>query len=141
MLETLGILLIAILSILSVIRIMLFSKTKHQTDESELFETTISKSQLKPQFKPLTPEQVEEIHSRGKITPAEKVEEWEKMDLCAPGDNIESAAWRCKKFNNSCHDCLIDYANEHDEYTPFSQIVKESHFKIPIKPFFENPNK
>ena len=51
------------------------------------------------------------------------VKEWEGMDLCAPGDAIGSAAWRCKKFHN-CHDCLVDYANEHDEYTSFCEVMK-----------------
>lgn len=66
---------------------------------------------IKPNFKPLTQEQIDDIHSRGKITPEEKVKEWEGMDLCAPGDAIGSAAWRCKKFQN-CHDCLVDYASK-----------------------------
>ena len=46
------------------------------------------------------------------------------MDLCAPGDAIGSAAWRCRKFKN-CHDCLVDYANKHDEYVSFFDILKE----------------
>lgn len=75
-------------------------------------------------FKHLTQEQIDDIHARGKITPAEKVKEWEGMDLCAPGDAIGSAAWRCRKFHYNCHDCLIDYANEHDEYTSFREIMK-----------------
>ena len=78
---------------------------------------------VKPTFKKLTKEQIDDIHARGKITPAEMVKEWEGIDLCAPGDAIGSAAWRCKKFHN-CHDCLIDYANEHDEYTSFLEIIK-----------------
>lgn len=69
-----------------------------------------------PKLKELTEEQIADIHARGKITPAEKVKEWEGMGLCAPGDAIGSAAWRCNKFRN-CHDCLVDYANTHDEYT------------------------
>lgn len=37
-------------------------------------------------IKKLTKEQIDEIHSRGKITPEEMVKEWESLDLCAPGD-------------------------------------------------------
>lgn len=85
---------------------------------------------MKPQFKPLTAEQIKDIHSRGKITPAEMVEEWESMDLCAPGDAIGSAAWRCRKFKHCCHDCLVDYANEHDEYTSMFEIMKQVQYKI-----------
>lgn len=90
------------------------------TQETEKIEES---GYVKPQFKELTQEQIDDIHARGKITPQEQVKEWEGMDLCAPGDAIESAAWRCKKFKN-CHDCLVDYANEHDEYTSFKDILK-----------------
>ncbi len=65
--------------------------------------------------KELTQSQIDEIHSRGKITPLEKVKEWEGLDLCAPGDAIESAANRCHTFSN-CHDCLVDYAAQKEEY-------------------------
>ena len=71
----------------------------------------------KPQIKYLTIEQIERIHSQGKLTPAEKVEEWESQDLCAPGDAIGTASDRCKKYHHNCHDCLVDYANQSIEYT------------------------
>ncbi len=83
-----------------------------------------SSGYIKPIFKKLTQEQIENIHSRGKITPQEKVKEWEDMDLCVPGDAIGSVAWRCKKFHYNCHDCLVDYANEHEEYISFDDIFK-----------------
>lgn len=95
---------------------------------------------IKPEFKPLTQEQVDDIHSRGKITPAEKVQEWEDMDLCAPGDAIGGAAWRCKKFKYHCHDCLVDYANEQEEYTSMFKIMKEARCRIPIKGINGNDN-
>lgn len=84
----------------------------------------------KPIFKELTQEQIDDIHSRGGITPQEKVKEWEDMDLCAPGDAIGSAAWRCEKFHYNCHDCLVDYANEHEEYTSFYDILKNCSFRL-----------
>lgn len=84
---------------------------------------------VKPIFKELSQEQIDDIHSRGKITPQEKVKEWEDMNLCAPGDEI-SAAWRCEKFHNNCHDCLVDYANEHEEYISFYDILKNFSFKL-----------
>ena len=89
-------------------------REKHNTDEDN----------VKPKFKELTREQIKDIHARGKITPQEKVKEWEGMDLCAPGDAIGSAAWRCRKFKN-CHDCLVDYANQNEEYTSLFDILKE----------------
>lgn len=81
-------------------------------------------SYVKPTFKPLTQEQIDDIHNRGKITPEEMVKEWNDMGLCAPGDAIGSASWRCEKFKN-CQDCLTDYANQHDEYTSFFDILKK----------------
>ena len=76
-----------------------------------------------PKLKPLSEEQIREIHSRGMITPEEKVREWESFDLCAPGDAIGSAANRCKKFGYNCHECLIDYASGKDEYHPLELSV------------------
>lgn len=100
--------------------------TKKQETTIQETEKKIEESgYIRPQFKELTKEQIDDIHTRGKITPEEKVKEWEGMDLCAPGDAIGSAAWRCKKFHHNCHDCLVDYANEHDEYTSFFDILKD----------------
>lgn len=93
-------------------------------DNKQIKEDRNKLGYIKPKFKKLTQEQIDEIHSRGRITPAEKVKEWEDFGLCAPGDDIGSAAWRCKKFNN-CHDCLVDYAKQRDEYTPFFKYLKE----------------
>lgn len=109
-------LLIIILDLISEHKSNKKSKTEKQIKNDSYATTT-------HQFKVLTQEQIDDIHSRGKITPEEKVKEWEGMDLCAPGDAIGSAAWRCKKFKN-CHDCLVDYANQHDEYTSFFDIMK-----------------
>ena len=97
--------------------------TKKQEIITQKTEKIEESGYIKPQFKVLTQEQIDDIHSRGKITPEERVKEWEGMDLCSPGDAIGSAAWRCRKFKN-CHDCLVDYANEHDEYTSFKDILK-----------------
>lgn len=103
-------------------------ETEIQEGQEELKDGR--KVSMKPQFKALTAEQIEDIHSRGKITPAEMAKEWESVDLCAPGDAIGSAAWRCRKFKHCCHDCLVDYANEHDEYPSMFEIMKEVHYKI-----------
>lgn len=95
----------------------------NQNGELEYINKAIS-------FKKLTQEQIDDIHSHGKITPEEKVKEWEDMGLCAPGDAIGSAAWRCKKFNDNCHLCLIDYASDKEEYTSFKDIIDNANFKI-----------
>ena len=76
-----------------------------------------------PKFKELTQEQIDDIHSRGMITPEEKVKEWEDLGVCPPGTAIGSAAPRCKKFDN-CHDCLVDYANNREEYKSIFDEIK-----------------
>lgn len=73
--------------------------------------------------KKLTQSQVDDIHKRGKITPTEKVEEWEKFDLCAPGNAIVSAKNRCHTFSN-CYECLLEYANEKEEYDSIEVDIK-----------------
>lgn len=80
--------------------------------------------QARPQFTPLTSEEIEAIHERGKITQEEKVEEWEKFDICAPGDGIGSASDRCRKFGYRCHDCLVDYSLANIEYDSFCDDFK-----------------
>ena len=109
-----------------VLAIILLKEKKQKTEEDICIEkiekNNIEDDYVKPCFKELTQEQIDDIHAIGKITPAEKVKEWEDMDLCAPGDAIGSAAWRCRKFKN-CHDCLVDYAKL-DEYTSFYDTLK-----------------
>lgn len=92
----------------------IFRKTKLGTIISfkEICDHTITRYK---QEKELTQSQVDRIHKKGKITPFEKVKEWESFDLCAPGDNIGSAADRCHSFS-SCHNCLTDYAYKQKEY-------------------------
>lgn len=115
-----------VLSICLMLAFVLDRKTTKKLEEQkvEKEKRLVESGYVRPTFKRLTQEQIDDIHVRGKITPAEKVKEWEGMDLCAPGDAIGSAAWRCRKFHHNCHDCLVDYANEHDEYTSFRDIIK-----------------
>ncbi len=112
--------------VLAVISLKEKKEIKANTEDyiEEIEKCNSKDDYIKPKFKELTQEQIDDIHARGKITPAEQVKEWEGMDLCAPGDAIGSASWRCRKFRN-CHDCLVDYANQHDEYTSFFDILKE----------------
>ncbi len=81
-----------------------------------LCDHIITKSTFKTNNLDLTPKQINDIHERGKITPLEKVEEWEKFNICAPGDAIGSAKDRCYYFQNDCHQCLIHYASQKAEY-------------------------
>lgn len=102
---------------------------ENYNDKSSKTTSSSDSNYAKPVFKELTAEQIADIHSRGKITPAEMVEEWEEFELCAPGDAIGSAGWRCKKFK-CCHDCLVDYANERDEYTSIFDMMKKNKYKL-----------
>lgn len=72
----------------------------------------------------LTQEEIDAIHAKGKITSAEKVREWESLGLCAPGDTIGSAAYRCKEFNHDCHECLVDYASDSIEHDSIYSDIK-----------------
>lgn len=96
-------------------------KDEHIEDEDAVYE--------KPVLRKLSREEIEAIHKRGHITPEEQVKEWEDLDLCVPGDAIGSAGWRCKKFHN-CHDCLVDYASDCDEYTSIFDIMQETKFSL-----------
>ena len=80
----------------------------------------------KPILPQLTQEEIDDIHARGKITAAEMVKEYEAWDLCAPGDALGSAAWRCRKFQHNCHDCLVDYVSKQKEYTSIYTVFEES---------------
>ena len=97
-----------------ILDLCIMKKTKRGTIISlkGLCDHTIKRYKL---GKELTQSQIDEIHSKGKITPAEKVEEWERIGLCAPGDAIGSAANRCRAFSN-CHECLVEYASCREEY-------------------------
>lgn len=121
----------AILSLLSCAIIAFWASRSEKAKDCKLPEESLSE------------EQIREIHSRGMITPAEKVKEWESFDLCAPGDAIGSTANRCKKFKHHCHECLIDYASEKDEYHPLELSVcniyddKQNNYKSPVK-YYKN---
>lgn len=78
---------------------------KKATEESYLF---------------ITDELVDYIHSKGKLTPLEAVEQYESFDLCAPGDAIGSAGYRCEFFGHNCHECLLEYASHNMEYDPIN---------------------
>lgn len=98
---------------------------QRRLEEKREFEKKLKEEGYeKPEFKKLTQLQIDDIHSRGKITPEEKVKEWESLGLCAPGDAIGSAGWRCKKFHHNCHECLIEYANQRDEHISILDNLK-----------------
>lgn len=80
--------------------------------------------------KELTQSEIDDIHSREKITPREMLKEWESIDYCAPGDTMGSAKDRCKTFSN-CHECLLDFAYSKKEYDKLKlEPVNMESFKI-----------
>lgn len=109
--------------------VLIISKVKNDTKQPEKHQSENDQNKADyevPKLKPLTAEQIAEIHARGKITPAEAIAEWDDLDLCAPGDGMGGAAWRCRKFK-CCHDCLVDFANQQDEYTSIYRRMREVH--------------
>ena len=80
-----------------------------------LCERIIVRQKTKEFYASYDQEKIDEIHARGKITPLEKVEEYESHDLCAPGDAIGSSKDRCRFFKN-CHECLLEYLSHNEEY-------------------------
>ena len=93
-------------------------ENEESLDEEESFDVFYPS----PVLKELSPEQIEDIHSRGKITPAEYVEQWKSLDMCwVISEDI--AAPRCERFRN-CHDCFVDLANKSDEHTSLLEYIK-----------------
>lgn len=89
----------------------------------------IEENTIHPQIKMLPKEQIKRIHKRGNLTPKEKVKEWETLKYCAPGNGIAGSSVRCEMFSGGtkvgCHDCLVDYANQCDEWKPMDFEVPD----------------
>lgn len=86
---------------------------------------TKTNRELKSNIRELSEEEINNIHSKGKLTPLEIVKKWESFDICAPGDAIGSVAFRCSYFNN-CHDCLMHYAFNQLEHEPIDLVLCNS---------------
>ncbi len=82
-----------------------------------LCEHIIVKKKINYFYNSITQEQIDEIHSKGKLTPLEVVQLWEFHDLCIEGSKTISSKNRCMYFNQNCHECLMETAShklEHD---------------------------
>lgn len=75
-------------------------------------------------FDILSQNKIDEIHKRGNLTPEEKYKEWVSHGLCAPGDGMGGATWRCLKYGN-CTDCLIAYAMEREEWPSIEFVYRD----------------
>lgn len=95
-----------------------------------LCEHIIVKKKVNDFYNSITQEQIDEIHSKGKLTPLEVVQLWESHDLCIEGNKTISSKNRCKYFNQNCHECLMEEAShelEHDniDFKLVNSIVDE----------------
>lgn len=99
--------------------ILCTGKKGHVVAYKGLCEQLIVKKATEEFYNSITQEQIDDIHSRGKLTPQECLEACESFDLCVPGDAIGSASDRCHFFGN-CHDCLLEYASHNNEYDPIN---------------------
>ena len=102
----------------------------------DLCDRIIIRERVKEFYDSYTEDKITKIHAKGKITPLEKVEEYEGFDLCAPGDHASSASNRCqffKPYSNKCHECLLEYASHNEEYDKMD-------FKLVNLPYHENEN-
>ena len=82
-----------------------------------LCEHIIVKKKVNDFYNSITQEQIDEIHSKGKLTPLEAVQLWESYDLCIEGNKTLFSKNRCTYFNQNCHECLMETAShklEHD---------------------------
>lgn len=91
--------------------------------ERLLRDSTVEKTQEekvypKPTLKVLSEEQIDEIHQRGMVTPAEMLAEYNEMNYCP----FTNGCSRCDEFEN-CNDCLIDHVNTQDEWMSFAAFV------------------
>lgn len=80
-----------------------------------LCEHIIVKKRVKSFYESITKEQIQQIHSKEKLTPLEMVQVWEAYGLCAPGNHASIAKCRCNFFNN-CHECLMELASHELEH-------------------------
>lgn len=82
-----------------------------------LCEYIIVKKKINDFYNSITQEQIDEIHSKGKLTPLEAVQLWESYDLCVEGSKTVFSKSRCDYFEYNCHECLMETAShklEHD---------------------------
>ncbi len=82
-----------------------------------LCEFYIVNKKIKEFHSSITPEQVAQIHAKGKLTPGEAVELWESLNLCMDGSRPTLDKDRCKYFYYNCHDCLMEMASHQLEHS------------------------
>lgn len=81
-----------------------------------LCEHIIVRKKVNDFYNSITQEQINEIHSKGKLTPLEVVQLWESYDLCSESNKTILSKCRCRYFNQNCHECLMEEASHKLEY-------------------------
>ena len=97
-----------------------------------LCDRIIIKEKAREFYDKFNHEKIDEIHSKGKITPMEKAEEYLKLDVCAPEDRIGSASNRCEFFSD-CYECILEYLSCNEEYDKFDFKLVNSYTPKKVK--------
>ena len=91
-----------------------------------LCEHIIVKKRINEFYSSITQEQIDEVHSKGKLTPLEAVQMWESFDLCVEGCKYILSKSRCQYFEQNCHECLMESASHKLEYDPIELSLSNS---------------
>lgn len=91
-----------------------------------LCEHIIVKKKMNEFYSSITREQIDEIHSKGKLTPLEAVQMWESFDLCIEGSKSIFSKCRCQYFEQNCHECLLESASHKLEHEPIELVLTNS---------------
>ena len=81
-----------------------------------LCEYIILRKKVNDFYHSITQEQIDKIHSKGKLTPLEAVQLWESHDLFIEGNQTVLSKGRCRYFEQNCHECLMEMASHQLEY-------------------------
>lgn len=81
-----------------------------------LCERIIIKTKLKEFYGSFTEERIEEIHSKGKLTPLEMVQKLEANHACLEASKGIMRKDRCSFFYNNCCECLLEEASHNSVY-------------------------
>ena len=91
-----------------------------------LCERIIVKKKVNEFYSSITQEQINKIHSKGKLTPLEAVQLWESFDLCIEGSKTVFSKDRCKYFSYNCHECLMETASHQLEHEEINFVLDNS---------------
>lgn len=108
-----------------------------------LCEHIIVKKKMNEFYSSITQEQIDEVHSKGKLTPLEAVQMWESFDLCVEGSKSILSKSRCQYFEQNCHECLMESASHKLEYDPIELSLSNSIIdeQAPVKKLVQNKKK